>query len=211
MNNDLIRSEVARILGKEHDEPKRKRTVDGLVTEHKKTLTREIVGLLFEEDLGTIAKSVSKNIVQPYIKDFIVDTLIYAVEKAVYGSQYKGSGRAGRVGRTVSANDRASYSGYYDSPRKSDSTATSGKDLPEGELFAPVIMKSREKAEELIAILKEDFLWEYSCVTINDLNDTLGRVGTFNTTYYGWRSLDGVTVRRVYDGYLVVFPKPIKL
>lgn len=211
--DDFIRTEMEKVLGDGRSEPKSKRIVEGLVTSHKKSLTRTLFDILFAEDLGTIAKSVSKNIMEPYIKDFIVDSFTYAIEKAVYGSQYRSTPNARRSNRGTSANDRASYSKYYDSPRSEGRRAaeSEGQEDINGEMFEPVVMKTRQKAEELLLILKEDFLYEYSCVTINDLNDTLGRVGTFNTTYYGWRSLDDIPIRRVYDGYLVDFPKPVKI
>ena len=98
-------------------------TIDGLVNEHDKPLWRRIYDLIFAENLEDVKKSVLKDIVGPYIKDFFYDVFTGSIERSIYGSSrsnYSVRNSASRAPLRPGAS-RASYESYY----KNRSTQTS--------------------------------------------------------------------------------------
>ena len=189
---------------------------DGLVTKHKKTIGRMIYDIFIAQDFSTVSQNVSRKVIVPYLKDLLVDALIFGIEESIYGSGSNGRVNGRRRSRSQSSRsgDRASYSDYYDSSRSSSRRSDddrSSRDLKAGDMLEDVVMKDRATAEWLVDEL-QDFIDRFGRVTVNDLNDVLGRTGNgFNTSYFGWKSLADVKIRRVYDGYLVEFPEPVEV
>lgn len=178
-------------------------TVEGLVLEEKKPFWKRVYDMIFAESIEDVRKDVAKHVIGPYIKDFFCDLFTEAVQRSIYGSgksnySLRGSARnlvRNRVGE-------ASYEQYYKrSQPKSESD----------ELYEPVVMDSRAKAERVIMILQARIA-EYGEATINELNDCLKRIGKFTDEYYGWKDLSGANVRKLgLDEYQVILPEPIQL
>lgn len=218
---DIIERGIDMILdesvstAKKHAAKKIDGLADGLVKKHKKTFGRVIYDIFIAQDFSTVADNVSTKVIVPYLKDLLVDALIFGIEESIYGSG--SNGRARRRAKSQSSRyadrDRTSYSDYYESGR--DSSRSSGdkrsRELKAGDMLEDVVMKDRATAEWLLDEL-QDFIDRFGRVTVNDLNDVLGRTGSgFNTSYFGWKSLADVKIKRVYDGYLVDFPEPVEV
>ena len=178
-------------------------TIDGLVNEKDKPLWRRIYDLIFAENLEDVKRSVLKDIVGPYIKDFFYDVFTGSIERSIYGSSrsnYSVRNSASRAPLRPGAS-RASYESYY----KNRSTQTND------ELYEPVVMESRAKAEKLIDILRAR-IGQYGNTTINELNDCLKRIGKFTDEYYGWNDLSSASIRKIsLNEYEVILPEPIQL
>lgn len=172
-------------------------TVDGLVEDSKKPLWRKIRDMIFAESIEDVRKDVIKNIIGPYIKDFFYDLFTGSVERSIYGSSRGYSVRNGSSRGPVRA--KTSYEPYY--------KQTTAKN--DDELFDPVIMDSRVKAERVRDILQARIAEYGEPVSINDLNDCLKRPGKFTDEYYGWDDLSGVVIKKLsLNEYQVIFPEP---
>jgi hypothetical protein len=215
--DDLIKNTISTVLN-DNKETEQQTTppmpkAAGVVNTHNKSLWRKTVDILFAESFEDVKKSVVNDIIKPYLKDFLADMFIGGIERAIYGNN---SGRSSHrsftppISSAVRQNPvRTSYQQYYASgtvvnPPQAQAVTTSSS------LYDDVVMKDRVSAERLIDILNGR-IGQYGRVTVNDLNDTLERTGKFNDAYFGWNSPIPLNLKRVYDGYLVIFPEPIEL
>lgn len=213
--DDLVKNTMDAVLngGKSDNQtPAPMPKASGVVNTHNKSLWRKTVDILFAESFDDVKKSVVNDIIRPYLKDFVVDMLVGGIERAVYGTNSPRSTHHTAVppiSAAVRQNPvRTSYQQYYASGTVVNQPQV--QQAPTSAMFEDVVMKDRVSADRLLDILNARIA-QYQRVTINDLNDTLERTGKFNDAYFGWTDLSGVTLKRVYDGYLVVFPEPVEL
>lgn len=193
------------------DDKKPMPTVSGSVTDKDKPLWQRIYGFIFADSIENVRRSVLTDIVGPYVKDFFYDLFTGSIEKSIYGSgsssrranTYRGSNRA-----PVRGGYTNSYEAYYHKQPSSDIA----------ELYAPVIMRSRPKCQEVYDILL-DRIRECDEVTINDLNSCLidedgnSRIGKVTDPYWGWKSLPPrPNIRQItLNQWQLILPEPVEL
>lgn len=179
-------------------------TINGVVDEKKRPLWKKIYNLIFAESIEDVRKSVLKEIVGPYIKDFFYDFFTGSIERSIYGSSKSGNYQL-RGGARVPV--RGGYT-PYDTYHKS--TAVSQVQQNE-DLYDPIIVESKADGMKLIHIL-EQRIATYGDCPISELNECLKRIGKFTDEYYGWKSLEGYSITRIsLDEYQVILPPPIQI
>lgn len=195
------------------DDRKPMKRVTGLVDEKNRSTWIKIKNLFFAESIEEVKRNVLTDVVVPYIKNFVADTLINAVQRSIFGSgaprtgypPYRGTGYSGLARPAAS---RASYEPYYKKAPVSDLDTA---------LYDPIIMRSWAKCQELVDVLQERIA-ECGNVTVNELNECLvdekgdSRIGKMSDPFYGWTSLDGYSIiQRSASEWEVKLPKPVEL
>lgn len=56
-----------------------------------------------------------------------------------------------------------------------------------------------------------DLLKEYESASISDLYSLVGWSSNYVDQKWGWMDLHGSQVRRTHDGYILEFPRPVRL
>lgn len=172
--------------------------------------------IIFAESPEDVKKSIIKDVIEPYIRNFIFDFFVGTIERSIFGSDtsrigngyYSYSSRYNTASRSAPVRQpvQASYNNYAGNVSNIRST-----------LYDPVIMVSRAKCIEELNILRER-IGECGSVTVNELNESLvdennnSRIGKFTDAYYGWKSLEGAYAREIGGGaWELVLPEPIQL
>lgn len=208
MLEDLIKSEVRRVVDKKEEEIEKHviKKIDGFVT--SKTPWQKFKSTFIEEDLPSVGSHLYNNVIIPGIKGIMADVVIGWAERT-FGV---GSGRrAGRrikdsLVRSIFDDDYVDYSSS--SRRKSQSRI---EEKPKFTLD-DVVMRDRAAAQDLLDTLRET-IKEYDQVSVGELYDILDRTESakYTDNYYGWKDLNEVPIRRTAYGYRLVLPQPIEL
>lgn len=158
-----------------------------------------------KNDLDTIHDNIVNEVVVPTISGMIIDTVTSAVSM-LFG------GKPSRVGSIASGIRRTSYSGNY--PVVVNSNNISNRRDRRGPVemrhfnASNYVIHSREDAEATYIDLI-DQVNTFGFVTVGEFLDSIGITPDQTTYNYGWRTMDGVQIVSVYDGYILTLPKPI--
>lgn len=178
-------------------------TIDGLVDDKKRPFWKKVYNLVFAESIEDVRRSVLKEIVGPYIKDFFYDFFTGAIERSIYGSsrtnyQIRGGSRVPT---------RGGYTPYETYHKKAPTSVVQQNE----DLYDPIIVRSKPEAEKLVMILQKR-IETYGECTITELNESLKRIGKFTDEWYGWKTIEGYSIIKLsLDEYQVVLPEPVQL
>lgn len=171
----------------------------------RKNPGRKFSDLFFEDDIETIKGYVLFDVVIPAIKNTIVDIVTNGVEMLFWGdSSPRKSSRRRREGYT-------SYDSYYGSTGSERCRKASRRDEEDRQSarvdYRDLIFGSRDEAEDVLQSMIEN-LAVYHQVTVAELFESAGVTGNgFTDNKWGWTNLDGVTTRRIRDGYILELPQ----
>lgn len=188
------------------DRPVVKQVTQNPVKQREKSMMTR-VGEAFK---GDSAKSVG---------DFVVfDVLIPMVKTAIFDSVTQGFERAllGNVRRSPSGYRPAIRGQSYDAPYRpsftssSPYTSSSRTPVTAPSDFKEVLVATRIEGEKVLDLMSE-LLDRYGLVRVSDFNAAVGITGSFTDEKWGWTELRNTSLRRVYDGYLVIMPNPVPI
>lgn len=173
----------------------------GLI-DRKKTFLETIYGMLFAENPIEAIWSLTKEQVSDFVKDFFAATVLGGLEESIYKDRR--SPRRTVYGRPTRSLDNPSWSDGSQEPKRKGSRY----DNP-GDMVDEILFETKMQAEDFIMTLENKYLATYHKVTVSNVNDELGRTGkSFNGSYFGWTTLDGVRIK--YEpsvpGWSVEFP-----
>ena len=186
--------------------------VTGIVNEKDKPFWIRLRDLFFAESIEEVKKNIVTDVIVPYVKNFVADSLITTIQRSIFGSDAPRPGgytyRGGYGGLARPNVSKTSYEPYYRKTPVSDLNTR---------LYDPIVMRSWAKAQELIDVLQERIV-ECGSVSINELNETLvddkgdSRIGKITDPYFGWRSIkDFRIIQRSANEWEVVLPEPVEL
>ena len=161
------------------------------------------VGFLDKEDVTDAANYFWNDILAPRVSDLIQDLcedILDAIKSSIldYVSISFGGSARSYTGRTYRLN-RSVYS--YGSSR-SNRSSKSGR-------IKEILFESRVEADDVIDELKE--VDADGFVSINDYYDIIGeKTSDYTDDDFGWTSTRNIRVRKVDDGYSLVFPRPVR-
>lgn len=72
------------------------------------------------------------------------------------------------------------------------------------------IFDSRSSAEKVLEELDE-YMKLYGTVSIADVYDLVGETSPYTANNYGWKNLNTASIVRVYNGYRLRLPSPIRI
>ena len=215
MLDNEIQAEVER-LGKYSSPAKREhKKVAGLIENYQAPLSERVLHSLFEGDIESITKSLTKEVLKPKIQDLLADFFIGGIEKFIYGDDSQRS-----YSRSSGPSRKASYDAYYSNGKYyTPEPSRSSSSKPPKVKWDQIVMRTRPAAVELLDNIRSD-IRRYKKVSITDLYDYVTDIdealgasidSEFPDSNYGWTNLDRVSIESVRDGFWIRFPKPVPI
>lgn len=146
--------------------------------------------------MKSIKSYVIEDVVIPYAKNILSD----AFNAMLYGSN-------GRSSRTPVSrlNQTTSYQRYYEQPKKTPTVNSS-----EGYDVDNMIFRNYTDADKVLDGLR-DICREYDMASVGDLKMLLGDSTTPSDYNWGWDNLDGASIARTKDGYMIRMPRTVRI
>lgn len=198
---------------KRHREPKPEKKITKVVTGEvlvqKKSLGRKFVDVFIAENLTSVMRYVTMEVLLPAAKNMLYDAGSKGLERAMYGM----TGQR-RFGPGIGA-PRITYNSpinRFSSPLRDnlDRSGLGPRALPAispRSARADFILTTREEAEAVLEQMKM-VIDQYEVVTVSDLNEMLDMETSPIDMKWGWIDLRGVEIRQVREGYLLNLPQP---
>ena len=182
---------------KMEDSKKIKPVVNGNVSVKKKSMTSKVKNSL-QEDIPKVRNYILTDVVIPYMKKIISDSVRNGIDMILYGEVKKDN----KPGSSIS---RVSYEKMYSSSANPYKERRIGNDVYD---LDDIVFNTRQDAE-LVLTQMEDIIDNYHIVSVADLYDLVG-VSCQNhcSNNYGWITLNSARVVRVRDGYILDLPRP---
>ena len=186
------------------EKPKLEKIVSSEVKMQKKSIFKRLSGSIFTETPDTIGGYIVKEVLVPYAKDVIYDTIVNTVSMALYSNPRAGGRRSGR-----SSTNRDGYIQYGSFSSSNSSSQQKAIERPRGERINVdnVIFGMSAEAHEVLDAMC-DRLEHYGTVTVLDLCDLIGVTSSPNAMYYGWTDISEARVRQINEGWLLDLPRP---
>lgn len=188
------------------------KVVTGEVVRKKKSPSKRFKETFFSgENLKSAFSHVTSDILVPYAKDAVADSVSQGIEKMLFqevrSSSRRGGSRLqsglGHVAYNAMSNRGPSSGGFpgRSEPRSPSRRARATHD------FDDIVLSTRAEAEEVIDRLF-DLVSRYEVATVADLYELVGVTGSFTDNKWGWIDIRGAEVNRTRDGFLVNLPRP---
>mgnify|MGYP004552491435 CR=1 FL=1 len=173
------------------------KVVTGKVKTKKKSEVSKIKDTFISEDISNVKSYIFMDVLVPAAKKAISDIVRDGIDMLLYGDT--------RRDRRSTGASYVSYRSYSDRDRR-DNRRISRPQSRYNYDYDDIILESRSEAEEVLDRMSE-ILDNYDFVSIADLYDLIGKSCNFTDNRYGWSNLRDAEVVKVYDGYLLKFPK----
>lgn len=189
-------------------ETKSKKIIKGTVITRKKTFGKRFLENFFSENISTY---IVNDILVPAAKATLSDSIGYffdsirsGVETLIYGEIRSTTViRRDNRGRGSHVNyDKVSYNSR---DVRDPSRIRQNRSRHD---FSDIIFTTRMEALEVRNHLA-DLIDQYNVACVSDLYDAVGITSNFTDNKYGWDNLSAADIRRVSNGYLINFPRPI--
>lgn len=164
------------------------------------TVTKSVFKNFFAADLPTVWDSVLVEVIAPWLKRGLLDTIISSATTWLYEGQRPSES----VTTWSSKTEATDYNAV--SKNKSLSVSTTTKIIDP----STVIFKTWAKAEVKLSQFRES-LGQYSCVSIGDWCDLCGVDCDYPAYNYGWTNLEKAQILPCSEGFYISFPaaKPL--
>ena len=174
------------------------KVVSGTVKTRKKNELQKMTGAIISEDARNVKSYILMDVLLPAVKDAIEDIVTNGIRMILRGEA--GARRSG--GSSGSVVSRISYNTAYDSRRSSYSEPRTRV----GYSFDDIVLGTRGEAENVLRHM-DDLIESYGAVSVADLYDLVGILGSPNDNKWGWANIRTAEPIRVRDGYLLKLPK----
>lgn len=204
-------SKMPRPQAPEKPEKKVESVVTNKVETRKKPLMKRFMDVFIGGDSKSVLHYVMMDVLVPQAKDMITEAASQGFERLIYGdtrpNRRYGSG-------TRSPGGPVPYNRYAVRGNNPIGRA-SGNDSrplaqPRSQNVDDILLATRVEGD-LVLERMYDLLREYETVSVADLNSLVDRSSTYVDQKWGWVDLEGSTVRRVRDGYILDLPRVVSL
>jgi hypothetical protein len=181
---------------------KRKKVVSGKRV--KKSFGKRLASTFNEGEAGSeVVSYIMHDVVIPAAKATFADLVEGAIEMLLFGGE-----RNSRV-RRHGGRSYVSYSDMYNKNTGRRDTSRRGGDLRARNRhdFSSIVLSSRQEAELVLTELATT-IEEYDVVSVADLYDIVGIDAEFTDAKYGWVEFDGMSTKRVREGWVLDLPRP---
>ena len=172
------------------------KVVTGSVKTRKKNELQKMTGAIISEDARNVKSYILMDVLLPAIKDAIEDIVTNGIRMILRGE-------TGARRNSNSGVSRISYNTAYDSRRR---TSYNEPRTRTGYNFDDIVLGTRGEAENVLRHM-DDLIETYGYVSVADLYDLVGILGTPNDNKWGWTNIRTAEPIRVRDGYLLKLPK----
>lgn len=181
-------------------EKKVEKVVHGTVKTRKKTGIEKIKSIFVSEDAGNIKSYVIWDVLIPGLKKAVWDIVTNALDMSLYG------GNGNRNRSPASSASYRPYGSFYNRGRPDERRSYKDRVATSYDINN-IILETKGEAEDVLSRMDE-LVDIYGLVSVADLYDLLGTVGSYTDNKYGWTSTRGMDSVRVRDGYLLRLPSP---
>lgn len=185
--------------------------ITGTVVQRKKSLGKKLAETFTGDDSRSVLDYVLLDVFVPAAKDLMADVITQTVEVKLFGSARsrtrRGSSYSSPYGSSYTPYNKVARVGNSPEPRERDRDRPSLRGR-ETLRYDEVVLATRRDAEAVISALI-DLIERFDTATVANLWDLLDKTGEYTDAKYGWDDLSDADVKRVRDGYLLVFPRPI--
>lgn len=177
---------------KQTTEKKSTKIVSGNVKTRKKSELQKMTGAIISEDARNVKSYILMDVLLPAIKDAIEDIVtngIRMILRGETGARARGGSGLSKISYNTisSSNSRPSY-------------------VRSGYTYDDIVLDTRGEVENVIRHM-DDLINQYGSVSVADLYDMVGILGTPNDNKWGWANVRNAEPIRVKDGYLLKLPK----
>lgn len=187
---------------KKEEQPDKKveQVVDSPAIVKKKSGLRKFKDDFIESEVADVKESIFMDIIMPAIKNTIADGISTFVDMMLFGD----SGRMTRNQRGRSGRGYVSYNSMFESnPRNKVQT----RRVKVGMEIDDIILGSRVDAEKVVRHLS-DICEDYGMASVANLYDLVGYSTSYTDNKYGWHDIQGYSITRVREGFLLNLPDP---
>ena len=184
-----------------------------MAAKKKKSLFKRFTDVIVGGDSKTVVHYVVAEVIVPQLKDLFVEATSGGIEKMIYGENAKPRSRFG--GRPAGPTNYTKYTVRGNNPigsamRDPRDRPPNPQALPRQLDYEEILLQTRVEAETVLERMY-DLVREYEAVSIHDLKSLVGWSSTYTDQKWGWMDLQGSLIRRVRDGYMLEFPRPVAL
>lgn len=185
--------------------------VTNKVETRKKPLMKRFMDVFIGGDSRSVLQYVITDVLVPQAKDMITEAASQGFERLIYGES-RPSGRY--RGRGPSSSGPVQYNRY--AVRGNNPIGRAGDPdrrsmaSPRTQHVEDILLATRIEGDTVLERMY-DLLREYETVSVADLNSLVDRSSSYVDQKWGWTDLEGSTVRRVRDGYILDLPKVVPL
>lgn len=187
--------------------------VTGRVIRRKKPLGKRIMSMFFSGDSDSVFGYLLKDVIVPALQNTITDVVTQGIEKAIFGTVRTPS----QVRRPGAAPTRISYNRYASPAEPARRTSASFESRRQTSVSrdivtspGEIILEDRIDIENVIDNLDRR-LQTYGVVTVADLLNLVGQTSVHTDHNWGWNDISDFGIRRVREGYLLMFPEPVDI
>lgn len=185
------------------------KVVVGEVVERKTPLRKRLSNTFVQEDAQSIGQYILLEILIPAAKDLIYDVIIGGTERTLFGGSVRGGRSSYRAAshtnyNSMSRGPKMRVLGDEPSYRKPE-MSDRGRATHD---FGEIVLETRAEASLVLDQLGE-LIESYDMATVHDLYEMVGiSKKSYADEKYGWTTMEGMSVRRVRDGYILDLPRP---
>ena len=181
----------------------RERHVEQIATGKKvpQSAGSKFLSNLFADDISNIKEYILWDVLMPAFKNAISDTITNGIDMLLFGQT--------RTGRSTK---KVNYSGIYSGSSRviRFNDRDKEEDRPRrgisGYSFQEIVLPTRTEAEDVLWHLRK-IEQQYGMVSVADMYDAVGETSDFTDNKWGWSDLDGATIQRVSDGFVIRMPR----
>lgn len=190
-----------------NDSKKVESVVTGEVQSRKKGLARRFKDVFIGGDSRSVLQYVIMDVLVPQAKDMITEAASQGFERLIYGES-RPTRRFGSGTRPPGPTNYTRYAVRGNNPiGRSGSEGRVPTAQPRTQALDDILLATRVEAETVVDRMY-DLLREYEVVSVSDLYSLIGWSSNYVDQKWGWTDLQGTSVQRVRDGYILNLPKP---
>lgn len=179
---------------REAEKTKLEKVVSGKVTTKKKSGARKLADIFIAGDVKSVTSNIIADTIIPGITNMICEALKDGVDMMFRGEKSRGTRNSTTYHVSYKNNESARREYPIRSPLE----------------FDDIVLQNKSDAEAVLDAMY-DILNMYEQVRVTDLYELVGKTGRYTDNAYGWRSLRGSDIVKVYDGWLLRLPKVVPL
>lgn len=195
-------------------EKKIESVLSNVAAKKKKSLFKRFTDVIIGGDSKSVVHYVMAEVVVPQLKDLLAEATSGGIEKMIYGDNARGP-RARYGGRPAGPTNYTKYSVRGTNPigaatRDPRDRPPNPATLPRQFDYDEILLQTRVEAETVLERMY-DLVQNYDSASIHDLKTLVGWSPSYTDQKWGWMDLQGSLIRRVRDGYMLEFPRPVAL
>jgi hypothetical protein len=194
-------------------EKKIESVLSSMAAKKKKSLFKRFTDVIIGGDSKTVVHYVFAEVIIPQVKDLLAEATSSGIEKMIYGESRPRGARYG--GRPAGPTNYTKYSVRGTNPigsatRDPRDRPPNPTSLPKQLDYEEILLQTRLEAETVLERLF-DLIGEYESASIHDIKNLVGWSPSYTDQKWGWTDLQGSSVRRVREGYMLELPRPVAL